>query len=110
MSKSLIIALIVFSIIWIFIILRSIRKGKLSIKYSLIWLLMALTILFVGIFPSFMEFVSELFGFITISNFVIGIIISLLMFITLVLTHIVTEQKNQIKTLTQEIGILKCKK
>lgn len=109
MSKSLIVALIIFSLIWIVIILRDIRKGKMSIKYSLVWLLMAITLLLVGLFPSFMEFVTKLFGFITIANLVIGVILTLLMFITLVLTHIVTKQKEQIKNLTQEIAIIKQK-
>ncbi len=110
MSKTLIIALIIFSIIWLIILLRDVRKGNISIKYSLIWFLMALIILCVGIFPSFMEFIAESFGFTTISNLVIGIILSLLMLITLELTHIVTKQKQQIKTLTQEIAILKKEK
>ena len=54
-----------------------------------------------------MEFIAESFGFTTISNLVVGIILSLLMFITLVLTHIVTKQKNQIKILTQEVALIK---
>jgi hypothetical protein len=109
MSKTLIIALIIFSIIWLIIILRDVKKGSISIKYSLIWLLMALILLLVGVFPSFMEYVAELFGFTTISNLVIGIILSLLMLITLVLTHIVTKQKNQIRVLTQEVALIKKK-
>lgn len=107
MSKTLIIALIAFSILWLIIILRDVRKGNISIKYSLIWLFMALVLLLVGVFPSFMVFVAESFGFTTISNLVIGIILSLLMFITLVLTHIVTKQKNQIRVLTQEVALIK---
>ena len=51
MSKTLIISLIIFSIIWLIIILRDVRKGTISIKYSLVWLLMALILLFVGVFP-----------------------------------------------------------
>lgn len=107
MSKALIISLIIFSLIWFIIILRCIRKETISIRYSLVWFLMALTILFVGVFPKLMELISELFGFTTISNLVIGIILTLLMLITLVLTQIVTKQKYQIKLLTQEISILK---
>ncbi len=107
MSNELIIALIIFSVIWILIILRCVRKETISIRYSLIWFLMALTILFVGVFPKFMEFISEIFGFTTISNLVIGIILTLLMFITLILTQIVTKQRNQIKILTQEISMIK---
>lgn len=107
MSKELIIALIAFSIIWLFIILRCVRKEKISVRYSLVWFLMAITILFVGVFPGLMDFISDVFGFATISNLVIGIILTLLMFITLILTQIVTEQKNQIKILTQEVSMLK---
>lgn len=107
MSKTLIIALIAFSILWLIIILRDVRKGTISIRYSLVWFFMAVILLLVGVFPSFMEFVAESFGFTTISNLVIGIILSLLMFITLVLTHIVTKQKNQIRVLTQEVALIK---
>ncbi len=107
MSKTIIISLIVFSFIWLIIILRDVRKGNISIKYSLIWLLMAIILLLVGVFPSFMEFVAESFGFTTISNLVIGIILTLLLLITLVLTHIVTKQKNQIRELTQEVALIK---
>lgn len=107
MSNVLIICLIIFSIVWFFIIFRLLKKGKISVKYSLTWFLMALLILLVGLFPKFMEFIANLFGFTTISNLVIGIILTLLMFITLVLTMIVTNQRTQIKNLTQEISILK---
>lgn len=107
MSRELIIALIAFAVIWIIIILRCVRKEKISVRYSLVWFLMAITILFVGVFPGLMDLISDLFGFMTISNLVIGIILTLLMFITLELTQIVTKQKNQIKILTQEVSMLK---
>ena len=107
MSKVLIIFLIIFSIVWFFIILHFIRNGKLSIKYSMIWLLMSTVIFLVGITPNFMSFISKIFGFTTISNLVIGIILTLLLIITLVLTMIVTNQKTQINNLIQEISILK---
>lgn len=107
MSKMLIISLIVFSILWFIIILRCIRKETISIRYSLVWFFMALTLLFVGVLPGVMEWIADGFGFVTISNFVIGIILSLLMVITLALTKIVTTQKNQIKILTQEVSIIK---
>lgn len=107
MSKALIISLILFSILWFYIILRCVRKGKISVRYSLIWFFMAIVILIVGVFPNFMELIAKVFGFTTISNLVIGIILTLLMFITLVLTMILTNQKTQIKNLTQEVSMLK---
>lgn len=107
MSKTLTISLVIFSIIWFLIILRCVKKDRISIKYSLIWFLMALVLLLVGIIPNLIELASEFFGFLTISNMVIGIILSLLMFITLILTMIVTNQKMQIKNLIQEVSMLK---
>ena len=107
MSRTLIIFLITFAVLWFYIILNCVRNGKISIRYSLAWFLMATLILFVGVFPGFMELLSKIFGFTTISNLVIGIILTLLMFITLVLTMILTNQKTQIKNLTQEISMMK---
>lgn len=107
MSKTLMLFMILFSLIWIVIILRCVRKEKISVRYSLIWFLMAFSILIVGVVPYFADAIADFFGFLTVSNMVIGIILSLLMLITLVLTMIVTEQKNQIKTLIQEISMLK---
>ncbi len=107
MSKTLVISLVLFSLIWIIIILRLVRNGKLSIKYSMIWLFMAIIIFIVGIFPGLMEFVSKFFGFLTISNLVIGIILTLLLILTLFLTMIVTNQKTQINNLIQEVSMLK---
>ena len=109
MSKTLILSLIIFSIIWIIVILKCVKENKISIKYSLIWFLMAIVLLFVGLFPNFMEDLTDFFGFLAISNLVIGIILTLLLLITLILTIIVTKQKEQIKTLIQEVSIMKKK-
>lgn len=110
MSKSLIISLIVFSIIWFIFILKLIKNGKLSIRYSMIWFFMAFIIFLVGITPKYMALISSLVGFKTTSNLVISIILTVLMILTLILTIIITNQKTQINKLIQEISILKSKK
>lgn len=107
MSIKLRIALLIFSLIWIFGILMLIRKQKLPIKYSLIWLIASLVLFFIAVVPYILEFFADLFGFLTISNLVLGILITLLLLITLALTCIVSHQKNQITLLIQEISILK---
>lgn len=107
MSKNLQVFLIIFSICWIFILYKCVRKSKISIRYSLIWFFMSLALLIVGVIPDVLNFLAKTLGFLTISNLVIGIILSLLMLITLVLTMIVTNQKTQIKILIQEVSILK---
>lgn len=107
MSKALVILLIVFSIIWIIIILKMVRDSKISIRYSMIWLFMALVIFLVGIFPNFMKWIAHTAGFEATSSLVIGILLTLLLVVTLFLTVIVTNQKTQINSLIQEVSILK---
>ena len=107
--NKLYIILIVFSVIWIFEILHLIRSSKISIKYSLTWLIMAVLLLLVGLFPNFISKVAAFFGFLP-THFVIGIIFTLLLMLTLSLTLIVTNQKTQINNLVQEISMLKSKK
>ena len=107
MSKALVISLISFSIIWIIIILRLVRRGKISVKYSMIWLFVALVLLIVGIFPGLMSLVADFFGFLTVSNLVIGIILTLLLLISLFLTIIITNQRSLINKLIQEVSLIK---
>ncbi len=107
MSKSLIIGLIIFSIVWFIIILKLVKNNKISIRYSMIWLFMALTIFLVGITPKFMAFIASKVGFQTTANLVIAILLTVLIILSLVLTIIVTNQKTQINKLIQEVSILK---
>ena len=109
MSIRLIVSLILFALIWLVLILYYVRHKKISVKYSLFWFFSALLILIVGLFPWIITFVNEVFGFETISNLVIGMLITILMLITFILTVIVTKQKEQIKTLIQEVSILNYK-
>ena len=109
MEKSLILSLIVFSVIWLFIIFHYIKNGKISVKYSMIWFLVTLIIFLVALTPKFMWKIAKILGFTTISNMVIGVVLTLLLLVTFVLTMIVTNQKSQINSLIQEVSILKNK-
>lgn len=107
MSKALVTLLVVFSIIWIILILKMVRDSKISIRYSMIWLFMALVIFLVGITPGFMKWIANSAGFEATSSLVIGILLTLLLLVTLFLTIIVTNQKTQINNLIQEVSMLK---
>ena len=107
MSDTLRIILIIFSLLLFIIILNFISKKKIPIRYSLIWMVSSLVIFFVGVFPDFCISITSLVGFKAASNFVIGIILTLLLIITLILTMIVSIQKRKIKLLIQEVSIIK---
>lgn len=107
MSQNLKILLLIFAILFIFLIIRILRSGKIPVKYSLVWLAALLVILLVALFPNFVTKITHLLGFQTISNMIIGIFLTLLLIITLVLTTIVSRQKQQITSLIQEVSLLK---
>lgn len=106
MNSVLIFVLIVVSIFWLIYILSCIRRGKISMKYSMPWLLSALLLLFVSLFYPFIKDIAKSLGF-TTSDFIIGVFITILLFITILQTMILTNHKTQIKNLIQEVSILK---
>ena len=60
----------------------------------------------VGLFPGILNGINRLFGFEVVSNLVVGMLITILMLITFILTIIVTKQKEQIRVLVQEVSLL----
>ncbi len=107
MSVKLRIALFIFSIIWLVIILNLLKRNKLPIKYSLVWIIAICVLLIISLVPFILEFFAKSFGFLTMANLVIGIMITLLLGITLILTVIISQQKKQITMLIQEVSIIK---
>jgi hypothetical protein len=91
----------------ILVIIQILKKGRMPVKYSLVWFLSAAIIMIVAIFPSILSSIAALMGFATISNMVIGMILVILLFITMALTIIVSGQKEKIRLLIQEISMLK---
>lgn len=107
MSMILRICLFLFSVLLFSLITHILKKEKMPIKYALIWYFSALIILVLAIFPNILEFIASLFGFETTSNLVVGILITILLYITLSTTIIMSGQNKKIKLLIQEISILK---
>lgn len=107
MSNSLRILLIAFSVLLFVVMLNLLSKNKVPVRYSLLWILSAVLVFIVGAFPNFISLFTEMVGFQTTSNLVIGIILVMLLTITLILTIIVSGQKKQIKLLIQEVSMLK---
>ena len=102
-----IITLIIFSIVFITITTIALKKDKMPIKYALIWYFSAVALLIVAIFPKLVEIVANFLGFEASSSLIIGIVMTLLLIITLILTIIVSGQKRKITLLIQEISLIK---
>jgi hypothetical protein len=107
MSSALRLCIFIVALIIFAAIIQILRKGRVPVKYSLLWILSGTIVLFVSIFPGVLEYIANLMGFATISNMVIGVILVILLFISMSLTIIVSGQKEKIRLLIQEVSILK---
>ena len=107
MSINLRLGLVIVAIFLLIFIITVLRKKKMPVKYSLVWILSSLIILLIALIPSVFIKISTLLGFETMSNMIIGVFIFILLIITLVLTIIVSGQRKKITTLIQEVSLLK---
>jgi hypothetical protein len=107
MSLGTIITVVATGLLLLFIILFLLKRGRIPVKFALLWIFISVILLLVGLFPKIISSVAGLFGFKTMSNMLIGILISMLIFITIALTIIVSGQKYRITLLTQELSMLK---
>lgn len=107
MSINLQIISISFIVIVLICILYILRKGRITIKYSLPWIFACLILLLLTIFPGLLNFFTKLLGFNVGSNMIFAGLIAMLIFINIVLTVIISGQNNKIRLLIQEVSLLK---
>lgn len=107
MSNNLKIITLIFIIIMLFIVTFFTKKGRITIKYSIMWYGCILMLSLFVIFPSVLMWLTKLFQIQVASNLLFALIIGFLFTITISLTIIVSGQKEKTRILTQEISILK---
>ena len=107
MSNELKLVAIAFLLLIIFLIIYLVKKEKISIKYSLVWILPCLFLMIFTLVPGLLNTVTMTLGFQTGSNMIFALLIGFLMIITISLTVIVSHQKDTIRLLVQELSILK---
>ena len=109
MNLNLQIVAVLFLLAIFISIIYILRKGRITIKYALIWFFAALVLFLFVLFPNLMSGLSNLLGFEIGSNMIFAGLIAMLMFINIALTIIVSGQKEKIRLLIQEVSILKSK-
>lgn len=97
-------------IIVVLIITHFVKKNKITVRYSIIWYLSLAVLIIFSIFPELLGLLANLIGFEISSNFLFVLLIAFLFFINISLTIIVSEQKEQIRKLIQEVSIIKSRK
>lgn len=107
MSFNLQIIALLFIILLLLTIFYILVKGKISVKYSLVWILSCGVLLIFTIFPKLLGLITRLLGFNVGSNMILASLIGILIFINISLTLIISGQTKKINLLIQEVSILK---
>jgi hypothetical protein len=107
MSLTLRIVMIVFSLLFLLVVFRLVAKGRLQIKYSLMWMVLTLVLIICSIFPQIIFFFARILGFNTASNFVFVVGMFMMMAIMLSLSMIVSWQSQYIRSLVQTVALLR---
>lgn len=100
---------IFFSLIFVYIVIKLVKKDKLDEKYSILWLVTGIITLVVSVFPGLISYVAEKFNVYYPPSlmFLFAILIAIVYIIHI--TLVITKQNKMIIKLTQELGILKQK-
>ena len=107
MSINLKCGLIIVSLLLFILVIIQLRKKRIPVKYSLLWMMASLLIFLIALIPKIFIKLSSILGFVTMSNMVIGIFIFILLIISLTLTVIVSDQRKKINLLIQEVSMVK---
>ena len=98
---------VLFIIVIIYSILFILKKGRIDIKYAIIWLFAFGLMLLMLILPNFLKYITELLGFRLSSNLIFAFFIAVLIFINISLTIIISGLNNKVRLLIQEMSLLK---
>ncbi|WP_430203459.1 DUF2304 domain-containing protein [Paenibacillus lautus] len=106
-SFNLQILLMLLNIGLLLFLLNNIRKYKLELKYTLLWLILSLVSLLLSVFPGILFFISNNIYIETPVNALYLVSFIVVFIILYNNTVIISQLTNQTKKLTQEIGLLK---
>lgn len=105
-STTLQIAMIVAIVVYFAIIIALLKRGSLSLKYSLMWMLAGVVMLVLALFPMLLTLFSRAFGFTLPVNALFTVMFFFVILILMALTSIATKLSSNIKELTQHQALL----
>lgn len=92
--------------VYLFVILWLMKKQKLLVRYSIIWLFSAAVLALFAVFPYIVLVLRDLTKIVTPSNLIFMMAIAFLLLISLCLTSIVSGLSEKIKKLAQQNALL----
>lgn len=98
---------IIAALLFLFQVLYYTSKNKLRDQQAFTWLILATAGLFIAIFINFFEFIARQLGIVYMPSFIF--LAAFLVILNLLIYHttIISSQQEKIKTLSQELALLK---
>ena len=90
-------------------VLFLIKKRNLQIKYAIIWLITSMVFIIWSLFPKIVTFISNILGVKYESNVIFLILICFFIILHMIISVSSSRDNERIKTLAQEIGLLRKK-
>lgn len=107
MSINLKLSLIVLLLLQLILIINRVKRKKMTIKYASFWIILIIIMSFVVIFPNIIFKLSDIAGFEEASNMIFLLGFFFLFYISFIITTSLSIQNEKIKTLIQELSMLK---
>lgn len=107
MPNSLKLFLTISMLIFLVHVISNVRKNKLSVRNSIIWLVMSIAIIICIYQINNLEVIAKIIGIKTVSNLLFFLGFIFLIFVSFDITRIISVQNKKIITLTQELSILR---
>ena len=107
MSINLKLSLIILLILQLILIVNRVKRKKMTMKYASFWLVLVFIMAIVVIFPNIVFKLSKLEGFEETSNMIFLLGFFFLFYVSFIITTSISMQNEKIKTLVQEVSILK---
>ncbi|WP_241159229.1 DUF2304 domain-containing protein [Adlercreutzia sp. ZJ141] len=107
MTLTLRVVLVIAALLVLILVLRKVRNSQVRLEDSLFWLILALALLVVSIFPGIFEWMSSVAGVYDPTNFVFLFCIFVLLVKCLTMNIRISQLDTQVKELAQYLAIEK---
>ena len=107
MGTTLTIFLLILLLCQLFLIVRTVKLKRLSMKYASFWIILIIAMSVIVIFPKLLFIMSDFFGFEKTSNMIFLLGFFFLFYVIFILNTSICNQNEKIRLLIQEISILK---
>lgn len=109
MSSILGIIVVALSLLFLVVVVVNVARGRLLLRYSLLWIILAMLSLIVAVFPGIADALAQFLSFGETVNFVFFVVIFFLLLSYFSLTIVLSRSANKNVQLVQKIALLEKK-